>query len=172
MDPKQQVVPFAVVRPKRPGMTKVVVPPVEGHQRTRPDVTNDELVRMVGTLAGSSPIDPILRQMAEDLAHLKAARDALDPEDSDYAEIVLKRTRALKMFHDLYERRAWRGAALNVRSDALKPIFEVWVERLRKALVEEGYDSTRESALLQCFSRCLEGWEDEAEDRLGAAKAR
>ena len=165
---QNSVVPFAVVKSssKRPPGTRPVT--LNGlQQRPRADVDADELVRMAAALPGTSPVDALLRQMAEELAHLRFAREAFPPDAAEYAEIATKRVRALKTFYDLYERRVWKGATLNPRSEGLRPIFEIWIERLGKALVLEGLEPSRQSSLLQRFSQCLEGWEDEAEARMG-----
>ena len=132
-------------------------------------LTNDALLK--GILNDDNVFDlvtVILAELAEEGASLKYERIKLEASDKSIDRISLKRAQILKMIMDVLVQR--RDIALNdfinLKSPQWQVIFEHLMNKIRQTFLDLQYNTEQIELFYQKLQSNLEGFEEEAEQRL------
>jgi len=132
-------------------------------------VRNDALIKgLLGDENIYDLVNTVLIELAEETASLKFERIKLEERDQSTGTISVRRAQVLKMVMDALVQR--RNIALNdfinLKSPQWQIIFSHLMLKIRQTFLDLNYNTEQIELFFQSLQKNLEGFEEEAEQRL------
>jgi len=119
-------------------------------------------------------LDVVLAEMAEESASLKYERIKKEFLDQDTDRLSLRRSNILKMISDslVQKRNLALNDFVNLRSPQWQVVFAQLMGKVRRTFIDLNYTSEQMELFFQKLEVNLEGFEDEAEQKLKESVAK
>lgn len=125
-------------------------------------VRDQELVRAVDARAPIADIiDEVLKEISEELAHLKFERRKASKEGKNTANYTISRISALRQLADVLQKRQEnaRNERLDLQSPHFKKILHLWLEFIYDAMTQAGLTEGTVDSVMKVMDSNMTDWE-------------
>ena len=125
-------------------------------------VQGQELVRAVADKSSTSDvIDVVLREVAEELSHLKYERKKTAREGKSTAPHTVSRIAALRQIADILQRRQenLRQERLDLSSPQFKKVLNLWMELAYESMNQAGLNEGQIDTVFKTMQSNMKDWE-------------
>lgn len=150
-----------------------VVDPREVRQELREResyVQGQELVRAIEEkVPVADIIDEVLKEIAEELSHLKYERRKAAADGKNTANYTVSRIASLRSLADILQKRMEnaRQERLDLRSPQFKKVLHLWMQFLYESMTQSGLNEGTIDSVFKVIESNMVDWEKKISDQVG-----
>lgn len=114
-------------------------------------------------------LDEVIKEVAEELSHLKFERRKAAKEGKNTANYTISRIASLRQLADVLQKRQEnaRHERLDLQSPHFKEILRLWLEFLYEAMTQAGLNEGTVDSVLKIMDSNMVDWEKRVADTVG-----